>query len=164
MRLKDTGFKILLVLFALVPLTGCNNSRMDFEVALKYTWRGSLSEEAGWLVDSLNDWEILHFGSPYLSQVLGEALDESNQRYDEDFFINNALIVFTFGVNYGGITFHEIHLRNRGAEIILEVTVEQGVTTAPTFGIIILEISNENISETTILSVNLNVLDANIPG
>jgi len=153
MRFKNIGFKILLVLFVLVPLTGCNNSRVDFEIALQDMGMILVGDEVEVLVTSFDEWSELDFSSYNMLPPMIEL----NHRYDELFFTTSAVIVFTFSVGSGG-GIQEIQLRSRGHEIILEVIVERGLVSAPAFGIIILEISNENISETTTLSVTLNIL------
>jgi len=163
MKLKDIGFKFLLLLFALVPLAGCNNSRMDFEVALQHMEPGGrLGRKA--LVTSLDEWEDLDLASTMTSPTLIKKYNELAYRYDELFFTNNAVIMFSFGLANSGGRFNKIQLSRDSNELVLEVIVEKGVLNVTAFGIIILEISNENISEITTLNVNLNVLDANIPG
>jgi len=144
---------IILMVFSAGTLIGCSNSRVEFKVALQYSGSPGgvgISEGRKLIIACMYDWN--DFTSPSVSASLTEKFENLNQRYDEQFFIDNALVVFTLGFAAGAINFKEIRLNRSGDELKLEVIVGVGFADAPSFGIVILEISNENISENTTLN------------
>ncbi|MCL2521419.1 MAG: hypothetical protein FWE36_01005 [Erysipelotrichales bacterium] len=143
---------IILMVFSVGTLIGCRGSRVDFTIALQDWGNGGIGGRKNLIVTCSNDWKELNFYSPIISKSLAEKLEELNQRYGEQFFINNAVVVFTFGFSTSGIRYNEIRLNRSGDELKLEVIVEVGFAETPSFGIVILEISNENISENTTLN------------
>ncbi|MCL2522050.1 MAG: hypothetical protein FWE36_04230 [Erysipelotrichales bacterium] len=153
--IKGLFLCITLMVFSMGTLMGCRGSRVDFTIALQDWGDGGIGGRRNLIVTCSNDWKELNFSLPIRSKSLAEKLEELNQRYDEQFFINNAVVVFTFEFPTSGIGFNEIRLNRNGNEILLEVTLTVGVADAPSFGIIILEISSENISENTTLNTNI---------
>jgi len=152
--IKGLFLCITLMVFSVGTLMGCRGSKVDFTIALQY-WEpaGGGIREGRKLIACMYDWN--DFISPSISASLTEKFENLNQRYDKQFFDNNALVVFTFGFPTSGIRFNEVRLNRSDDELILEIRVRVGLAEANSFGIIILEISNENISENTTLSTNI---------
>ena len=150
--IKGLFLCIILAFFSVGTLMGCRGSRVDFTIALQDWGDGGIGGRRNLIVTCSNDWKELNFTSPNISQSLAEKLEELNQRYNEQFFNDNALIVFTFGFPTSGIRFNEVRLNRSDDELKLEVIVEVGFADVTSFGIVILEISNENISENTTLN------------
>lgn len=142
--------KILILGVALMMclglFAGCGEDK-NVEFTVGTAWGNNVAQSIKMIVRTLDEWN----DSDVANKI---TIDE---KYDNTFFVDNALIIVAFATTFGGGEVQEIKVIKRGNRLAIDIKGIAGVQTIMSQIVVALEVKKNDIIEVNNISFESNI-------
>lgn len=137
---------LALVMVTSIMFIACGSKKTEIDFTVGYHGAG-FGQDMKCVVNAFHEWDVLKPDHAMITEL---------DKYNEQFFVDNSLIVYEFTLSYGGGQTEVTKVSRKGKELVVDVVHGVGALAVMKQSVVIIEVSKTDISGTNSLRVATN--------